>query len=104
MIAPLPSPVGGFVHKVDAYAIGIALIGLGAGRKVASDTLDHDVGLTGIVHIGDPIAEGEPLCILHCRSESDFDTAAAAITAVITIGDTRPDRRPVVTGRLSTLD
>lgn len=104
VIAPLPSSATGFVEKVDAYAIGIAMVGLGAGRKVASDLLDQDVGLTGMVHIGDAITEGQSLCILHCRSQTDFDTAAKAITAAITIGDTQPDRRPVVTGRLSTLD
>lgn len=104
VIAPLPSPLTGVVQKVDAYAIGIAMVGLGAGRKVASDLLDHDVGLTGMVHIGDAIVEGEPLCILHCRSQADFDSAASAITAAITIGSTKPGRRPVVTGRLSTLD
>jgi thymidine phosphorylase len=104
VIAPLPSPRTGFVEKVDAYAIGIAMVGLGAGRKLASDLLDQDVGLTGMVHIGDAITEGQPVCILHCRSQADFDTAAKAITAAITIGNTQPDRRPVVTGRLSTLD
>jgi thymidine phosphorylase len=104
VIAPLHSPATGFVEKVDAYAIGIAMVGLGAGRKLASDLLDQDVGLTGMVHIGDAVAAGEPLCFLHCRSQADFDTAAQAITAAITIGDTQPDCRPVVTGRLSTLD
>ena len=103
IIAPLPSPATGFVEKVDAYAVGIAMVGLGAGRKLASDLLDQDVGLTGMVHIGDAISEGEPLCILHCRSQADFDTAARAITAAIAIGSTKPDRRPVITGRLSTL-
>lgn len=104
MIAPLPSPATGFVEKIDAYAIGIAMVSLGAGRKVASDLLDQDVGLTGMAHIGDAITKGQPLCILHCRSQADFDTAAKAITAAITIGDTQPARRPVVTARLSTLD
>jgi thymidine phosphorylase len=102
IIAPLASPATGFIEKVDAYAVGIAMVGLGAGRKLASDLLDHDVGLSGMVHIGDAISQGEPLCILHCRSQADFDTAAAAITAAITIGLAKPDRRPVITGRIST--
>lgn len=104
VIAPLRSPSTGFVQKVDAYAIGIAMVGLGAGRKMASDLLDQDVGLTGMVHIGDAVVEGAPLCILHCRSRADLEVAASAITAAITIGSKKPDRLPVVTGRLSTLD
>lgn len=104
VIAPIPSPSAGFVQEVDAYAIGIAMVGLGAGRKMASDLLDQDVGLTGMVHIGDAVVEGAALCTLHCRSQGDFDSAASAITAAITVGETKPDRRPVVTGRLSTLD
>ncbi|MBZ9790007.1 thymidine phosphorylase [Rhizobium sp. 3T7] len=103
-IASVPSPLSGFVHKVDAYRVGLVMVGLGAGRKIASDALDHDVGLTGIVHVGERVAEGEPLCILHCRSEVAFAAASEAITAAILIGPDQPKRRPVVTGRLSTSD
>ncbi|PKA41899.1 thymidine phosphorylase [Rhizobium sullae] len=103
-VSPLPSPTSGFVRKVDAYAVGLAMVGLGAGRKIASDALDHDVGLTGIVHVGDVVEKGEPLCILHCRCEAAVATAAEAISAAILIGRHQPERRPVVTGRLSTSD
>ncbi|RWX81528.1 thymidine phosphorylase [Neorhizobium lilium] len=104
IVGPVLSTFHGHVQRVDAYAVGLAMVGLGAGRKVASDAIDHDVGLSGIVHVGDHVAEGDPLCFLHCRSPADFDSAADAIRAAITLGPTAAAPRPVVTGRLSTLD
>ncbi|UXS04091.1 thymidine phosphorylase [Agrobacterium tumefaciens] len=106
----LPSPViasvsavsDGYVERVDAFAVGLAMVGLGAGRKVASDALDHDVGLTGIVHVGDHVTAGAPLCTLHCRSMTEFNQAADAIRAAIGISPNPQNRRPVVTGRRST--
>lgn len=102
VIASVSAVSDGYVERVDAFAVGLAMVGLGAGRKVASDALDHDVGLTGIVHVGDHVTAGAPLCTLHCRSKAEFDQAADAIRAAIGISPHPQNRRPVVTGRRST--
>ncbi|TCU38087.1 thymidine phosphorylase [Rhizobium azibense] len=104
VVAPVPSSADGHVHRIDAYSMGLAMVGLGAGRKIASDSIDHDVGLTGMVHVGDLTKAGDPLCVLHCRSQADFDTAAQAIRAAVLVEPAQPERRRVVTGRLSTLN
>ena len=107
-IAPLRLPVAagaeGFVQRVDAYAVGLAMVGLGAGRRLPTDTIDHGVGLSGMVHVGDRVEAGDPLCILHLRDPAQFDAAAAAIRTAVTIGAGVPTARPVVGGRLSTSD
>lgn len=107
-IAPLRMPVvsmeDGFVQHVDAYRIGLAMVGLGAGRKRPTDTIDHGVGLTGMVHVGNEVKAGDALCVLHLREARQYAVAAEAIRAAVTIGPDAPPPRPVVTDRLSTFD
>lgn len=104
VIRPVAARQTGFVQRVDAYATGLAMVGLGAGRKLADDPIDHDVGLTRMVHVGDRVSKGDPLCLLHCRSEADCEAAAEAIFQSISIGDYQPSPHPVVTGRIATAD
>lgn len=104
VILAVPAPAGGFVQTVDAFAVGLAMVALGAGRKLPTDQIDHGVGLTGMVHVGDTVSPGAALCHLHLRSEAQFEAAAQAIIAAVTIGPDPVPRRPVVTGRISTSD
>jgi thymidine phosphorylase len=97
----VPSPNGGYVHSVDAHQIGMAMVGLGAGRRRPEQTIDHDVGISNTVHIGDRMERGAPLCVLHTRDESSFRIAAAAISAAITIASGAVDRSPVFAGRMA---
>jgi thymidine phosphorylase len=101
IVRPVPSPNGGYVHSVDAHQIGMAMVGLGAGRRRPEQTIDHDVGISNMVHIGDRMERGAPLCVLHTRDESSFRIAAAAISAAITIASGAVDRSPVFAGRMA---
>ncbi|NKN36017.1 thymidine phosphorylase [Agrobacterium sp. a22-2] len=104
VILAVPAPSGGFVQTVDAFAVGLAMVALGAGRKLPTDQIDNGVGLTGMVHVGDTVIPGAALCHLHLRSEAQFEAAAQAIIAAVTIGPDPVPRRPVVMGRISTFD
>ncbi len=68
---PLPSPKSGYISKADADAIGRASLLLGAGRAKTTDAIDHAVGLSDLKKIGEPIAAGEPLCIVHSNGHED---------------------------------
>ena len=50
-------------------AIGLNMIHLKAGRTKASDSIDHGVGLTDIVNIGQWIDTGQPLAYAHVRND-----------------------------------
>lgn len=60
----------GFVGTVDALAIGEAVVQIGGGRTRAEDEIDHAVGFSCEVKIGDTVRAGQTLGILYCRSES----------------------------------
>ncbi|MFK0335260.1 thymidine phosphorylase [Rhizobium sp. NPDC090275] len=103
-VMPVTAPTSGYVAKVDAFAIGLAMVGLGAGRKLPTDSIDHGVGLTGMVHLGDAVRAGDTLCVVHARDAAAFGAAAEAIRRAITISPDRPATNPVIVGRMTTRD
>ena len=59
----------GFIGRINAETLGIAVIELGGGRRVLSDRVDHAVGLEMLVRIGDRVHVGQSLVRVHCREE-----------------------------------
>jgi thymidine phosphorylase len=57
---------------MDAEAIGRASVMLGGGRQKADDTIDFAVGFSGIKKIGEQVAKGEPLFLIHARNEHNL--------------------------------
>jgi pyrimidine-nucleoside phosphorylase len=92
--APLPSPADGFVGALDAYGVGVTSVELGAGRRRIEDTVDPAVGIELLVEIGDPAVTGEPLAIVHARSDEDAAAAAARLVKTCTIVPEPPAERP----------
>lgn len=103
-VMAVKSDQAGYVARVDAFAVGLAMVDLGAGRKLPTDSIDHGVGLTRMVHVGNAIAKEDALCLLHARDESAFNIAADAIHRAITITAEPPAKSDVVAGRMSTSD
>jgi thymidine phosphorylase len=92
----------GFVTAVDTRAVGIAVIELGGGRRLASDNIDHSVGLSAVAAPGEQVGPAErPLCVVHARDDASADKAAALIRAAFTIGDAAPEQTPAVRERIA---
>lgn len=73
-------PEESIVQAVDVRKLGIAVIELGGGRRVAADKIDHSVGLSAVAAIGEGVGPGEqPLCILHGRHKDAMKKAEALI-------------------------
>jgi len=89
--APVRKPCypsrAGRVAGVDARAVGVAVIELGGGRALASDDVDHRVGLTRVASIGDEVGPDNPIAVIHARDEAAADAAAAVVTKAIKIGE-----------------
>jgi thymidine phosphorylase len=98
---PVLSNHDGYVHSLDARQIGMAMVGLGAGRRTPEQKIDHDVGLSRMAHIGDRMERGTPLCILHTRDEDSFRIAADAILSAITIAPGEVPPSPVFAARIT---
>jgi thymidine phosphorylase len=90
--APIVKPVyaddEGTVASVVTRDLGLAVIELGGGRRVASDTINHAVGLENVLGKGFLADFETPLCMVHAQTESDFERAAAIVKAAYTVGET----------------
>ncbi len=62
---PVAATVAGYVHRIECDQIGYAVIALGGGRKLASDTIDFAVGFEHPRKIGDAVRTGDPLLLMH---------------------------------------
>lgn len=91
----------GIVSAMDTRALGMAVVSLGGGRQRASDSIDYSVGLSDMTTLGTQIDAQRPLAIIHASSEAQWQRAAAAVKAAITLSDSAPAMTPVVYRRVS---
>jgi thymidine phosphorylase len=92
---------GGYVAAIATRDIGIAVVGLGGGRRKPEDTVDHAVGITDLLPVGAEVARGDALALVRARSKTGAEAAAAAIRMAYSLGDGRPARRKPVMRRVA---
>jgi pyrimidine-nucleoside phosphorylase/thymidine phosphorylase len=92
----------GVVHSIDAEAIGLAAMALGAGRARVEDAVDHAVGLILHRKVGDRIGRGEPLCTLHFggRGVESPEQVARRVLDAYQYGLGEPPPEPLVIARI----
>jgi thymidine phosphorylase len=81
VVRPLLAKSAGVVTRVDAETIGRASLLLGGGRQKADDSVDFTVGFSDLKKTGERVRKGEPLCVIHARSE-------AALSAILPMLET----------------
>lgn len=77
----VPSPVNGYIRRIDALAIGHLAADLGAGRQVKGAPVDPAVGVVLAAHAGDRVVAGQPLAALHTNGRVPDDGAVGALLA-----------------------
>ena len=88
IVRPIPAPADGYVSAVSADAIGRAVLVLGGGRQKTDDTIDHAVGTTDLVKIGERVRKGDHLVVLHANSEEKLAQALPYAESAITLSAT----------------
>jgi thymidine phosphorylase len=96
VMVPVPALRDGIVADMDTRALGMAVVGLGGGRRRAVDAIDFAVGLTDFVALGTTIKAGAPLAFIHARTKVAAEAAAGAVQQAIIIGDLEPKANPTV--------
>jgi pyrimidine-nucleoside phosphorylase len=76
-IRPVPAPTAGVVVAIDAEALGIAGLHLGAGRRTKEDAVDPATGIVVEAAVGTAVAAGQPLCAVHLGPALAADPARA---------------------------
>lgn len=76
----------GVISRISGYACGMAVVEMGGGRRVASDGVDPRVGIEIIARVGEPVAAGDLVALLHV-ADRGVDEAVARVTGAFTIAD-----------------
>jgi thymidine phosphorylase len=63
----IAAPQSGYVAALDARQVGLAAVELGAGRRVKGAHIDPAVGFVFTAKVGDHVARGDPLFIVHAN-------------------------------------
>ena len=95
-----PAPDAGWVHAKATRDIGLAVVELGGGRRRAGDRIDHRVGFSDVVSLGQRVERGQPLARVHAATAADAAAAVAALQRCIRIGDAPPPPAPLLIARL----
>ncbi|MEP9386511.1 thymidine phosphorylase [Mesorhizobium sp. KR9-304] len=103
--APLEHAVhagkNGYVTGIETRDIGLAVVALGGGRTAPDDIVDHAVGITRLLPVGAEAVVGEPLAIVHARSQAAAEKAEREIHAAYAIGPARPATQKAVVRRIA---
>ncbi len=94
----LPAPRSGVLAAMDTREIGLAVIDLGGGRRIASDAVDPAVGLSHVVPCGTRVSAGDALMRVHARSRAQAAAAVERVSRALRIDDDAPAASPVVIG------
>ena len=84
---PLFAPHSGILNAMNTRNIGIAVIGLGGGRRVATDEIDLRVGFDQVLPLGTSVDTQTPLTVIHAKDEASWNQAAQAFLNAITINE-----------------
>jgi thymidine phosphorylase len=90
----------GWVSGMATRDIGLLVIELGGGRRMASDTVDARVGFTQFVQIGQRVQAGDRLAVVHAADASAAQAARLKLPTLIQLADQRPALAPVLVASL----
>ena len=86
----------GYVNAMDTHMIGMAMVAIGAGRRVATDQIDHGLGLTQVVPIGAYVEAGQPLAMAHTRNQEQQHVLQKALQQSLLVSEQQPVDNPIV--------
>jgi thymidine phosphorylase len=95
------APDAGVLSACNAREVGMAVIGLGGGRILPTDKVDHAVGFTGLLPLRTRVEKGDVIARVHARDGASAERARAALLAAYTAGEDPAGPRPSVIETIS---
>ncbi len=87
VIGDVTARTDGYITAIDGEALGLAVVAMGGGRRVETDRIDPAVGLTAVLPRGTKVSRGDPIAMIHARSDDTAEAAARAVWDAVTIGE-----------------
>jgi thymidine phosphorylase len=76
--------------------VALAALRLGAGRAKASDAVNHAVGVSGLVKIGERVEIGAPLATIHADDDAALAEAKVMLARAIVVADGAVSATPLI--------
>lgn len=87
----------GYISEILPREIGLGLVDLGAGRRVASDPVDPTAGIRFLKKRGDKASRGEVLAVVQWSNDTANSTdGLARIERAFTVEELQPSQRPLI--------
>ncbi len=86
----------GYISKMNAEAIGLSAMELGAGRKTKEDKIDYTAGIILNKKSGDRIYVGDILATLFTNNESALRNSENLFLSALSFTDTAPDKQKLI--------
>jgi pyrimidine-nucleoside phosphorylase len=96
----VPALAGGYVESIDALEVGLAGLELGVGRAKKEDRVDPAAGIVIEAPVGARVRAGEPLAVVHARSEELANRVAPRLQVAWRLSDHEVERPPHVLARV----
>ena len=94
-IIEVKSQETGYIKEIDALAIGIGAMKLGAGRETKEDPIDPDVGIMLKKKVGDQVEKGETLALLYNNKENIENVLEEVLNAFVITKD-HVEKKPII--------
>jgi pyrimidine-nucleoside phosphorylase len=88
------------VASIDALAVGVLCVDLGAGRTRKEDTIDPSAGAVLLKKTGDRVERGETLIVLHAGRDIDAGAMVRRMQEAYTVLEQQSEKAPLVAGRI----
>ncbi len=86
----------GYIARVDAEALGLVALNLGAGRRTKDDKIDHGAGIVLHKKTGDAVKNGDVIATLYTNRQIELADAKSAFLAALAFSDTHAERAKLI--------
>ncbi|MDG2195727.1 MAG: thymidine phosphorylase [SAR324 cluster bacterium] len=87
VLFPVLPKQSGYLVKMDARQIGLALVHLGGGRTHADQQIDYAVGFENFGNLNDYVSQQQPIALVHARTKAEAEQAILNILKVCVIAE-----------------
>ena len=101
VVMPVMAEQKGYVHRVNARGVGLAVVTLGGGRQRKDQAVEHCVGCTVEQKVGAYVEEDTVLGSVHALTIPAAREAAKQIRAAYLIGDKPVKPLPIIYERVT---
>jgi len=100
IITSVKAKKSGYITEMDAFAMGMVSLELGAGRRRKEDDIDPAAGFVLHKKVGDSVEENETLATLHTNNDAVISDCKDGMLKAITLSENKPGKQKQITHRV----